>query len=71
MKDHVQARANLSALADSAEAGADRLERAQVHLMLITDARRGLADIDAGRTEAADAAIAQLQQLRAAPAKSV
>ena len=43
-----------------------RLERERIHLLLIDDARRGLADIEAGRTEAADAAIARLQRRRAA-----
>ena len=42
-----------------------RLERERIHLLLIDDAKRGLADITAGRTYAADAAIAQLQQRRA------
>ena len=42
-----------------------RLERERIHLLLIADAERGLADITAGRTYAADAAIAQLQQRRA------
>jgi hypothetical protein len=43
-----------------------RLERERIHLLLIDDAQRGLADIEAGRTCGADAAIAQLQQRRAA-----
>jgi prevent-host-death family protein len=43
-----------------------RLERERIHLLLIDDARRGLADIAAGRTQAADAAIATLQHRRAA-----
>ena len=49
-----------------------RLERERIHLLLIDDASRGLADITAGRTHGADGAIAQLQQRRAAsgPAKS-
>jgi prevent-host-death family protein len=51
-----------------------RLERERIHLLLIDDARRALADIAAGRTVAADAAIAKLQRLRtaaaSAPAKS-
>jgi prevent-host-death family protein len=42
-----------------------RLERERIHLLLIDDARRGLADIEAGRTVGADAAIARLQQRRA------
>ena len=36
-----------------------RLERERIHLLLIDDARRGLADIAAGRTYEADAAIAR------------
>ena len=44
-----------------------RLERARSHLLLIDDARRGLEDIAAGRTQDADAAIAQLQRRRARP----
>ncbi len=46
-----------------------RLERERIHLLLLADAQRGLADIEAGRTMAADAAIAQLQQRRAAAAR--
>ena len=42
-----------------------QLERERIHLLLIDDAKRGLADIEAGRTVAADATIAQLQQRRA------
>ena len=42
-----------------------RLERERIHLLLIDDARRGLDDIAAGRTQDADAAIAKLQQRRA------
>ena len=45
-----------------------RLERERIHLLLIDDARRGLEDIEAGRTFVADAAIAQLQLQRAATA---
>ena len=41
-----------------------RLERERIHLLLIDDARRGLEDIAAGRTEEADAAIAGLQKRR-------
>jgi hypothetical protein len=41
------------------------LERERIHLLLIEDAKRGLADLEAGRTCEADAAIAQLQQRRA------
>ena len=43
-----------------------RLERERIHLLLIDDARRGLADIAAGRSFEADGTIAQLQQRRAA-----
>jgi prevent-host-death family protein len=42
-----------------------RLDRERIHLLLIEDARRGLADIAAGRTHEADAAIARRQQQRA------
>ena len=42
-----------------------QLERERIHLLLIDDAKRGLADIEAGRTYGADTAIAQLQQRRA------
>jgi hypothetical protein len=45
------------------------LERERIHLLLIADAQRGLADIEAGRTFGADAAIAQLQQRRAEASK--
>ena len=47
-----------------------RLERERIHLLLIDDARRGLADIAAGRTYEADGAIGRLQQRRAASAKA-
>jgi len=43
------------------------LERERIHLLLIDDARRGLADTTAGRPYEADAAIAQIQQRRAGP----
>jgi len=42
-----------------------RLERERIHLLLLDDAKRGLADIAAGRTHGADAATAQLQKRRA------
>lgn len=45
-----------------------RLERERIHLLLIDDAARGLADVAAGRTVEADAAIAELQQRRSAAA---
>ena len=47
-----------------------RLERERIHLLLIDDARRGLADIAAGRTFKADRAIGRLQQRRAVSAKA-
>jgi antitoxin (DNA-binding transcriptional repressor) of toxin-antitoxin stability system len=46
-----------------------RLERERIHLLLIDDARRGLADIAAGRTFDADTALAQVQQRRKTAAK--
>lgn len=46
-----------------------RLERDRIHLRVIEDARRGLADITAGRTFEADGAIAQVQQRRKAAAR--
>ena len=42
-----------------------RLERERIHLLLVDDAKRGIADIEAGRTYGADAAIAELQRRRA------
>jgi prevent-host-death family protein len=44
-----------------------RLERERIHLLLIDDARRGLEGIASGRTQDADAAIAQFQKRRAPP----
>jgi prevent-host-death family protein len=46
-----------------------RLEHERIHLLLLDDVHRGLADIAAGRTVDADDAIAQLQQRRTAAAK--
>lgn len=46
-----------------------RLERERMHLLLIDDAKRGLADIAAGRIVEADGAIGQLQQRRTASTK--
>jgi prevent-host-death family protein len=46
-----------------------RLERERIHLLVLEDVKRGLADIVAGRTEDADTAIARLQQQRAAVVK--
>lgn len=45
-----------------------RLEREHIHLLLIEDARRGLADVAAGRTVPADEAIAKIQRRRAVAA---
>lgn len=42
-----------------------RLERERIHLLLIDDARRGLEDIVARRTQDADQALATLQKRRA------
>ncbi|MDP9911938.1 prevent-host-death family protein [Variovorax boronicumulans] len=39
-----------------------RLERERIHLLLIEDAKRGLADVEAGRIYPADATLAQIQQ---------
>ena len=43
-----------------------RLERERIHLLLIDDVKRGLADSAAGRSFEADVAIGQLQQRRTA-----
>ncbi len=42
-----------------------RLERERIHLLLLDDARRGLADVLAGHTQDADTALAGLQKARA------
>lgn len=47
-----------------------RLERERIHLLLLEDVKRGLADIVAGRTEDADTAIARLQKQRKTTAQS-
>jgi prevent-host-death family protein len=47
-----------------------QLEREHIHLLLIDDARRGLDDVLAGRTQDADAAIAGLQAARASKASA-
>jgi len=47
-----------------------RLDRERIHLLLIDDAKRGLADIAAGRSFEADREIGQLQKRRAAAAKA-
>ena len=46
------------------------LERERIHLLLIEDAKRGLADIAAGRIQEADVALAQIQQRRKASTKT-
>ena len=63
-----QARANLSELADRAKAGAEKIitKNGESYVALIDDAKRGLADIAAGCTQEADAALAQIQQRRKA-----
>lgn len=65
-----QARANLSELADQANAEKISGENGESYVVLIDDAKRGLADIEAGRIQSADAAIAHLQQQRAAAGKA-
>ena len=40
-------------------------DRERMNLLLIDDARRGLEDIAAGRTQDADAALCELQRRRA------
>jgi prevent-host-death family protein len=47
-----------------------RLERERIHLLLIEDARRGLADITAGRTVEADSALGRIQTRRTRTAAS-
>jgi prevent-host-death family protein len=47
-----------------------RLERERVHLLLIEDAKRGLADIASVRTFEANEAIGKLQQRRMAATKT-
>ena len=42
------------------------VERERIHPLLIDDAKRGLADTEAGRTYGNDAAIAEVQQRRTA-----
>jgi len=48
-----------------------RLKRERIHLLLIDEAKRGLADIASGRTFEADGVVAMLQQRRATAAKTV
>ena len=48
-----------------------RLERERIHLLLIDDAKSGLADIVAGRTQDAETALAEIQKRRKASAKSL
>lgn len=43
-----------------------RLERAQIHLLLLQEAEKGLADVEAGRVTNARASLAKLKQRRAA-----
>jgi hypothetical protein len=44
-----------------AQASGTDAERERVHLMLLADAQRGLADVESGRTLGADGALGQLQ----------
>jgi prevent-host-death family protein len=48
-----------------------RLERERIHLLLLEDVKRGIADIAAGRTEDADKAIARLQKARKPVTKTI
>ncbi|MDP2821647.1 MAG: type II toxin-antitoxin system Phd/YefM family antitoxin [Sulfuritalea sp.] len=43
-----------------------RLERARIHLLLLDDAHKGLADVEAGRTVDARLALQKLKKRRAA-----
>ena len=45
-----------------------QLERERIHLLVLEDARLGLADVAAGRTEDARNAIARIQAKRKTPA---
>lgn len=46
-----------------------QLERERIHLLVLQDARLGLADVAAGRTEDARNAIARIQAKRKTPAR--
>ncbi|RTL46399.1 MAG: hypothetical protein EKK53_04170 [Burkholderiales bacterium] len=46
------------------------LGRVPIDLLLIEDAKRGLADVAAGRTVKGDSAIDELQRCRQAPARA-
>jgi prevent-host-death family protein len=43
-----------------------QLERANVHLMLLSEVEKGLADVDAGRTHDAKSGLRALREARAA-----
>ena len=45
-----------------------QLERARIHLLLLDDADKGLADVEAGRTADARSALRKLKKRRAAKA---
>ena len=47
-----------------------RLERERIHLVLLDEVERGLADVEAGRSREARAALAELRQPRAGPTPS-
>lgn len=42
----------------------------RIHLLLIEDAKRGLADIATGRTQDADTALAEIQKRRTVASKN-
>lgn len=67
-----QAPANLFELADQEKAVAEKIsgENGESYVVLIDDAKRGFADIEAGRIQSAEAAIAHLQQQRTAARKA-
>lgn len=47
-----------------------RLERERIHLVLLDEVERGLADLEAGRSREARAALAELRQPHAVPIPS-
>lgn len=47
-----------------------RLERERIHLVLLDEVERGLADLEAGRSREARAALAELRPPRAGPTPS-
>ena len=59
-------------LAEQVKTGAEKIisQDGESYVALIDDARRGLEDIVAGRTQEADAAIAKLQKRRSVAARA-